>query len=1314
MPPKRINQLNEREKRAYWAERKRIQRQRPEVKQRERVLRQARARGENIPHVYRIPPINVVVDEEDTEEDTEDDTEDEIITPPPSPPQTAPRRKKRLVPVFVSNKELRRIVESIEANTNKVIEMIFSNQTKRTYSITTNGKQKLLEAIDKMENDKWRYDNDLRDENNRFVEWTGTPNNYSNLEGLSIESVKVMDYDFDSAQGQREKRRGKFFPYLLNESFAKNEGTQPVVNFLKNCLQVFSLQKDLDENFDDTGRLCFVFAFSLYCEFILNNPLTEEQHNNLCINGLASFTNPTNGLSFADIDKVMEKSGLYGDGFSIILRDCTKRNYHTYFSKALVHSTRKFSSNARTHLICMSFEEVEKLIENNNIDKTKLVHLALFENHYFINSPIPKSCGDIYAPVLNEVAKRFTISPSADHHHPSYNLSDKSILPKKNAHRADILKPIETTYELLIAMKKANLFSTIDYNKIASKIDYKPNLEVIDSKIDLSSLQTPYECKEVSEEKIRAKFVADYETYTLPNAQLVPYMFCYKNIKDKSEVQATVKSGIRCTDSFIEKLIIEYGHNKKDNDKYLSEKQFAYKESLLRQGKNANHIVPSVSQLLRTVIVFFHNSQFDLPFFATACISNGFIFESRLINNRRPVSAIFYHPTHHLKIEVRDSWRILGEAVAKLPAVYGIVSERFNSKELMLHDLVSSNIIEKESGCLSNNVPLSYIKDFCNEYNNREQMFAKKFTTDDFITKLLDYTDTQTNTVRLNDYLEHYCKIDVEIVVEAFRNFDEMIKQVAKDLTNSLLDNNTLNVEDNDEDFGGYVEDDVIEVDNAGNLVEKSKKDKVVLPSQSYSASGVADRLYSLVGKAYEDVEEVSGYLASYLEQFVIGGRCSLPLETGDKQPLFKQQVKTTYEDAVSLYPSAMVSFQGFPKGKAKRIDVDKIKTGQDLLDLIKNKKVDIFYSILELSNDAPNLRKLKLGMYPIYGEKSKGDDENDNSLEASIKWVNDLRGMKYLTFDSISLKDFCEKTRIPAQYFKVVSGVYYNEGFNTNIKKCVEVLFNLRLKAKEDGNKGLSNVIKLLLNSAYGRTIMKKVDTDEKIVHKDNLNNFLKRNLSNVIYFEKFDDNHHAVVLAKSTVEFKSRFHCGALVLSQSRVLMNRFMDVCSMPEVDCDIFYTDTDSMCIPHDKRKLVYETFKKVYGYDLEGENLGQFHSDFELDGAIGNTIYSEKCIILGKKAYVHSLVGNGKNGNEIRGYKMSLKGITKDAINLKCKQDDITPFDLYKKMYDGETISFDNSAGGKVRFIYDKRVRGSVGLSLVKDLGNQVRALNFKK
>ena len=86
-------------------------------------------------------------------------------------------------------------------------------------------------------------------------------------------------------------------------------------------------------------------------------------------------------------------------------------------------------------------------------------------------------------------------------------------------------------------------------------------------------------------------------------------------------------------------------------------------------------------------------------------------------------------------------------------------------------------------------------------------------------------------------------------------------------------------------------------------------------------------------------------------------------------------------------------------------------------------------------------------------------------------------------------------------------------------------------------------------------------------------------------------------------------------------------------------------------------------------------MGQFHTDFDLKGSVGD-IHATESIFLGKKCYVDKLQGYDKDGNEVNDYHIRMKGVPSDCIIYKAQQEyggDIIA--LYKDLYDGKELTF---------------------------------------
>jgi hypothetical protein len=63
---------------------------------------------------------------------------------------------------------------------------------------------------------------------------------------------------------------------------------------------------------------------------------------------------------------------------------------------------------------------------------------------------------------------------------------------------------------------------------------------------------------------------------------------------------------------------------------------------------------------------------------------------------------------------------------------------------------------------------------------------------------------------------------------------------------------------------------------------------------------------------------------------------------------------------------------------------------------------------------------------------------------------------------------------------YEILSGYYYNEGFNPKVCEVIEKLFQERLKMKQEENP-IEQQYKLILNSAYGKTLLKARENECK-----------------------------------------------------------------------------------------------------------------------------------------------------------------------------------------------------------------------------------------
>ena len=131
---------------------------------------------------------------------------------------------------------------------------------------------------------------------------------------------------------------------------------------------------------------------------------------------------------------------------------------------------------------------------------------------------------------------------------------------------------------------------------------------------------------------------------------------------------------------------------------------------------------------------------------------------------------------------------------------------------------------------------------------------------------------------------------------------------------------------------------------------------------------------------------------------------------------------------------------------------------------------------------------------------------------------------------------------------------------------------------------------------------------------------------------------------------------------------------------DLNIKIYYQDTDSTHLNYDDVDKVVERYKDKYGLELVGEALGNFHVDFDMNGA-NSEIYAVESLFLGKKTYIDILESIDKGGKAINSEHIRMKGIPTSCIQHYAKQHNISVSDIYKKLYNNEVIKLDLANDG---------------------------------
>lgn len=294
-------------------------------------------------------------------------------------------------------------------------------------------------------------------------------------------------------------------------------------------------------------------------------------------------------------------------------------------------------------------------------------------------------------------------------------------------------------------------------------------------------------------------------------------------------------------------------------------------------------------------------------------------------------------------------------------------------------------------------------------------------------------------------------------------------------------------------------------------------------------------------------------------------------------------------------------------------------------------------------------------------------------------------------TVDQVQLKEYIEYHDIE---YEVIEGVYWNSGANDKMGKIAYEWYQLRVKYKKEKNP-VQNIIKLLLNSSFGKTIMKQDNLRNKVIKRSkfnkstgetepnaNIDSYIRNNSQRYKYIEHLDNGYSVIKEYTDTREDYNLSHVGCKILSVSKQIMNMVFN--AVDEVNGTVYYTDTDCIHVDNEITDKISDKFEELYGFKMEGSTLGRFSIDFEIaktvkiqNKIIGGFTFdsvARKAIYCGKKLYYASLEADisnkdleveviNDNGKEfvhakdlkvVTGNLCKSKGISKGGLQEHCK------------------------------------------------------------
>jgi len=192
-----------------------------------------------------------------------------------------------------------------------------------------------------------------------------------------------------------------------------------------------------------------------------------------------------------------------------------------------------------------------------------------------------------------------------------------------------------------------------------------------------------------------------------------------------------------------------------------------------------------------------------------------------------------------------------------------------------------------------------------------------------------------------------------------------------------------------------------------------------------------------------------------------------------------------------------------------------------------------------------------------------------------------------------------------------------------------------------------------------------------------------LKKWYNRIIMATKFN-NKYIVKLACSTQAFSNCPQVGAVVLSESKALMNQLLS--TTKKIGAPAFFGDTDSIHMRLADLPRVEEEWTRQGRKPLVGTSLGQLHDDIDcpkISGPVHKVFQSVSglCVYVGKKAYydeVFTKIQREKDGpfTWIRSTHCRMKGVTGPALEDAAARDfNGSLRDMYLHLYDSKPVSF---------------------------------------
>ena len=169
---------------------------------------------------------------------------------------------------------------------------------------------------------------------------------------------------------------------------------------------------------------------------------------------------------------------------------------------------------------------------------------------------------------------------------------------------------------------------------------------------------------------------------------------------------------------------------------------------------------------------------------------------------------------------------------------------------------------------------------------------------------------------------------------------------------------------------------------------------------------------------------------------------------------------------------------------------------------------------------------------------------------------------------------------------FNIIRGYYYKGERDYSIQETVKKLFRMRYELQNekqpDGSikkNPLESIIKLLLNSLYGKSIQKTIKKQKHYKSKSDLNKFCIKNYNKLVRTQELRDDLYEVITRQDIDNQFNLVQLGVNILSTNKRIMNEVM--CLANNLNIRTFYQHTVSMHKEFDGYNPVTKKFERNY-------------------------------------------------------------------------------------------------------------------------------------